>query len=68
MWATSRRAAGQCAGQHEPPYGYAAAMRGLHERAMDRRGETASMRGDLLGLQISPTEERSPLPEGGIGG
>ena len=41
MRAKSRKAAGQCAGQLELPYDYAAAMSGLHERAMDRRGETA---------------------------
>ena len=63
MHAKSRKAARQCAGQLS--YGYADAMPGLRELAMDRRGETArstvlpvalrdaseaaSMRGDLLG-------------------
>ena len=40
--AKSRKVTGQNAGQLESSYGYAAAMSGLHERAMDRRGETRS--------------------------
>ena len=40
--AKSRKATGQNAGQLESSYGYAAAMSSLHERAMDRWGETRS--------------------------
>ena len=61
MRAKSRKAAGQCAWRIELPYGYAAAMPGLHERAMDRRGDLPDLRGRR-------TEERSALPKGGTGG
>ena len=70
MWATtmqakSRKAAGQCV---EPPDGYAAAMPGLHECAMDRRGETRSAVPCLPDLMCHPRERMSALPEGGTGG
>ena len=68
MHAKGRKTAGQCAGL---PYG-CAAMPGLHEWAMDRRGETprSAVRCQhcLPDLSGRPTEERSALPEGGIGG
>ena len=80
----SRKAGGQRARRVGPPYGNAAAVPGLHEWAMGRRGETArsgvlpsalrhareaaSMRGVLPDLRPSPTEGRNALPEGGTGG
>ena len=68
MWAKSWKAAGQCARQHEQPYGCAAAMFGLHERAMKHGSETASIRGDDQNLRHRPTQEQSALLEGGTGG
>ena len=76
MWAKttrakSRKAAGQCV---EPLDGYAAAMPGLHERAMDRQRDGAlcrpppAMRGDIPDLWRRPTEVQSALPLGGTGG
>ena len=71
MRAKSRKAAGQCDGQFEPPYGCAGAMSGLHERAMDRQGETRSAVRcwhGLPDLRHRPGERMSALPEGGTGG
>ena len=68
MRAKSWKAAGQCV---EPPYGYAAAMLGLHERTMDRRGETRSAvrcQHCLPYRRGRPTEGSGALPEGESGG
>ena len=80
----SRKAGGQRARRVGPPYGNAAAIPGLHEWAMGRRGETArsgvlpsalrhareaaSMRGGLPDLRGRPTEGTNTLSEGGTGG
>ena len=70
--AKSRTAAGQCARQHEQPYGYAAAMLGLHERAVDRPGETARSavhcQHCLPYRRGRPTEGSGALSEGWTGG
>ena len=63
----SRKAGGQRARRVGPPYGNAAAIPGLHEWAMGRRGETAPS-GVLPNLRAGPTEGRNTLPEGGAGG
>ena len=66
--AKSRKAAGRCVGM---PYGYAAAMPGLHERAMDRRGETRpTVRSQhcFPYLRHRPTEGSGAFPEGGTVG
>ena len=73
MLAKCRKATGQNAGQLESSYSYAAAMAGLHERAMDRRGETRSAIRHRPGFRLPyrrsrPTEGRGALPEGESGG
>ena len=62
-----RKAGGQRAWRLGSPYGNAAAIPGLHEWAMGRRGETAPS-GVLPDLRAGPTEGRNALPEGGAGG
>ena len=72
MRAKSWKAAGQCAGQPEPPYGYAAVLPGLHERAMKHGSETARSavrcQHCLPNLRGRPVEGSGALPERGSDG